>query len=169
MASPLRVLFSAADVDYLVLNLSEAQLRSELRNHDVQRACEIAERWPQYLDGEDFYWYNYGKACQLAIEIIASMKPKPKRIPGKVDIEQVKAVVDIVDVIGRHTRLREQGRNFVGCCPIHNDKHPSLTVYADQQRWHCYGCNRGGDAIDFIMAAENLDFKQAIATLAGVR
>jgi DNA primase len=51
---------------------------------------------------------------------------------------------------------------------LHDDHAPSLTVYADSQTWHCFGaCNRGGDVIDFIMAVNGCDFKEAAALLGG--
>ena len=51
------------------------------------------------------------------------------------------------------------------CCPFHSEKQPSLGYYADGKRWHCFGCNEGGNAIDFIIKFFNLTFKQAIAKL----
>ena len=70
-------------------------------------------------------------------------------------------------VIEQYTRLRKTGKNFVGRCPIHQEKHPSLMVYPDQQKFHCYGCNWHGDVIDFIMAVEDVDFRHAVGVLNG--
>ncbi len=160
--------FDADDVNYFVLNISEAQLRQNIHKADIDEVVANAYIKTEYEELIDRFPHDdYRKASKLALDILCSMKPKPKLIPGKIDIEQVKAGVDIVDVIGRYTRLRKQGRNFLGCCPIHGEEHPSLTVYPEQQSWYCFGCHRGGAVIDFVMAVEKLDFKEAIATLAG--
>ncbi len=72
---------------------------------------------------------------------------------------------DIVEVVEGYTTLRKSGSNFSGKCPIHNDKTPSMVVYPDNQSWHCFGCNKGGDVIRFIQSVEGTDFKGAIAIL----
>lgn len=52
-------------------------------------------------------------------------------------------------------------------CPFHSgDKSPSLRIYADQDSWHCFGCQRGGTVIDFVMQHESLSFREAIKYLA---
>jgi len=51
------------------------------------------------------------------------------------------------------------------CCPFHHEKEPSLGYYSGGKKWHCFGCNEGGSAIDFVMKFFNLSFKQATAKL----
>ena len=51
------------------------------------------------------------------------------------------------------------------CCPFHNETQPSLGSYAGGKRWHCFGCNEGGNAIDFAIKFFNLTFRQAITKL----
>lgn len=51
------------------------------------------------------------------------------------------------------------------CCPFHREKEPSLGHYSGGKKWHCFGCNEGGSAIDFVMKFFNLSFKQAITKL----
>lgn len=160
-----RPVFDARDVDYLVSNLSEAELRQELRKHDVQRAFTVAEKWPNYLGAENYFWFDYGGAVELALDVVRANKLRPKPARGKIDPQEIKARVDIVAEIGRYTQLHKSGKHFVGCCPIHSEKHASFTVYPDEQRWHCFGCGQNGDVIDFIMVMERLDFKEAVATL----
>lgn len=63
-------------------------------------------------------------------------------------------------------RLRKTGRAYTACCPIHNDKTPSFHIYSDNS-WYCFGCNRGGDAIDFVQVLEKMDFRKAVHYLAG--
>jgi len=81
--------------------------------------------------------------------------------------EQVKARVDIVDVVSRYTDLRRRGDEYIGLCPLHKEKTPSFTVDAVKQVYHCFGCGAGGDVIAFLMAAEGLTFRAACERLGG--
>jgi len=79
---------------------------------------------------------------------------------------EVKARLDIVDVIGGYVRLQRAGREHKGLCPFHSEKTPSFTVSAERQVFYCFGCSKGGTVIDFIMDVEKVDFRQALETLA---
>lgn len=82
-------------------------------------------------------------------------------------IDDVLARNDIVDIISEYTVLKRSGNNMMGLCPLHNDrKSPSLSVSADKQIFHCFGCGAGGNAINFIQSAMNLDFMDALKYLA---
>ncbi len=72
---------------------------------------------------------------------------------------------DIEQVISSYVQLRRRGKNLVGLCPFHNEKTPSFTVYPENQSYFCFGCGAGGEAINFIMRAENLDFTEAVKFL----
>ena len=157
------------DTFYLANTLSIAQLRREI-NSAMSRA-KVAEmyRGTEYATESDIWpWAGYIQCCREAIKCRQANKTKAAPSRGKIDIEAIKARNDIVDVIEGYTRLRKSGKNFTGCCPIHQDHNPSLTVYPDSQTWHCFGaCGRGGDVISFIEAVESCDFKQAAAILGG--
>ncbi len=74
---------------------------------------------------------------------------------------------DIVDIISEYTTLKRTGSSMMGLCPLHNDrKSPSLSVSPDKQIFHCFGCGAGGNAINFIQSAMNLDFMDALKYLA---
>src|SRR3954470_20930434 len=82
-------------------------------------------------------------------------------------VDDVKARLDIVEVIFGYTRLQKAGKGFRAPCPFHQERTPSFYVYPDRQSWHCFGaCATGGDVISFISKKENLDFQGALRMLA---
>ncbi len=81
-------------------------------------------------------------------------------------IDEVKQKTDIVGIVGQYVALKKAGRNLVGLCPFHSERNPSFFVYPEQQSWHCFGCNTGGDAFSFLMKKEGLDFGEALRLLA---
>jgi len=81
-------------------------------------------------------------------------------------IQQVAAASDIVEVISRHVALKKRGKEFVGLCPFHDDKHPSMNVSAAKQIFKCFACGAGGGVFQFLMLYEKLSFPEAVRTLA---
>lgn len=81
-------------------------------------------------------------------------------------LQELKLKTDINDVISTYVTLKRRGSTYVGLCPFHNEKTPSFTVYPDTQSFYCFGCGAGGDAVGFIRKAENLDYIDAVKTLA---
>jgi DNA primase len=82
-------------------------------------------------------------------------------------VDEIKARLDIVDVVSEQVSLRKSGRNFKGICPFHAEKTPSFFVFPETQTWHCFGaCGTGGDVFSFVMKYENLDFSEALKLLA---
>lgn len=81
-------------------------------------------------------------------------------------LEQLRANNDIVSVISPYVELRRRGKNLIGLCPFHNEKTPSFTVYPDSQSFYCFGCGAGGEIISFTRRIENLDFYEAVKSLA---
>ena len=81
-------------------------------------------------------------------------------------IDEVKQKTDIASIVSQYITLKKAGRNLVGLCPFHGERNPSFFVYPEQQSWHCFGCNTGGDVFSFLMKKENLDFGEALRLLA---
>lgn len=81
-------------------------------------------------------------------------------------LQELKMKTDIEDVISTYVTLKRRGATLVGLCPFHNEKTPSFTVYPSTQSFYCFGCGAGGDAITFLKKIENLDYLDAVKTLA---
>ena len=81
-------------------------------------------------------------------------------------IDQLIDQTDIVEVIGRRLPLNKKGSNFWCLCPFHDDSNPSMAVNQDKQFFYCFVCQESGNAIHFLRRYENLEFVDAIETLA---
>jgi DNA primase len=82
------------------------------------------------------------------------------------DVARVREATDFVALASEHIALRRVGRRWVGLCPFHMEKTPSLSINAEDGFFHCFGCSKGGDAITFIRDIEHLDFVEAVEKLA---
>ncbi|MBT9431514.1 DNA primase [Candidatus Sodalis endolongispinus] len=87
------------------------------------------------------------------------------RIP-RVFINDLLARTDIVDLVDARVKLKKQGKNYHACCPFHHEKTPSFTVNGEKQFYHCFGCGAHGNAIDFLMNYDRLEFVESIEELA---
>jgi DNA primase len=85
--------------------------------------------------------------------------------PGFLD--ELRGRVSLSGLVGRRVKLERRGREFAGLCPFHHEKTPSFYVVDDKNFFHCFGCGAHGDAIGFVMRADNLDFLEAVEKLAG--
>src|SRR6267154_3282048 len=80
--------------------------------------------------------------------------------------EKVKQQADIVRVVGEYVRLKKTGKDFSGLCPFHQEKTPSFTVSPIKQIFYCFGCGKGGDVYNFVMAMEKCEFPEAVKLVA---
>jgi DNA primase len=83
-------------------------------------------------------------------------------------IDEIKARIDIVDLVSETVQLRRAGKNYTGFCPFHaNTRTPAFVVFPETGTWRCFGqCNEGGDIFKFIMKREAWDFPTALKQLA---
>jgi DNA primase len=82
------------------------------------------------------------------------------------DVARVRESTDLVALAGEHIALKRVGRRFMGLCPFHNEKTPSFSINPELAVFHCFGCQKSGDAITFIREIEHLDFVEAVERLA---
>jgi len=81
-------------------------------------------------------------------------------------VDRVRQQFDIVDIIGEYVRLKKSGRNYMGCCPFHNEKSPSFSVSQEKQLYHCFGCGASGNLFTFLRDKEGISFMEAVEQLA---
>ena len=83
-------------------------------------------------------------------------------------IDEIKARIDIVDLVSQTVDLRRSGRNHIGFCPFHsNTRTPAFVVWQETGTWRCFGeCNEGGDIFGYVMKKEGWDFPEALRFLA---
>ena len=81
-------------------------------------------------------------------------------------IQELLARADVVEIVGRYVQLKKGGANFMGLCPFHAEKSPSFTVSPSKQFYHCFGCGKHGDAINFLMEQTGMSFIEAVRDLA---
>lgn len=78
---------------------------------------------------------------------------------------QVLQATDIVELIGQSVALKRGGKDYVGLCPFHQEKSPSFHVSPTKQFYHCFGCREHGNAIDFVMKRDRIEFIEALKLL----
>ncbi len=81
-------------------------------------------------------------------------------------IDEINRQTDIVSLVGQYVNLKKLGRNYRGLCPFHSEKNPSFYVNPEKGIYYCFGCQKGGNAVSFLMEYEKLDFPEAIKRLA---
>ena len=81
-------------------------------------------------------------------------------------LRDLKARVNLVEVVSRVVTLRKVGSRFKGLCPFHHEKTPSFYVDPDKGFYKCFGCGKAGDVITFVRETEQLNFTEAVETLA---
>ena len=81
-------------------------------------------------------------------------------------IDELLARNPIEDVVGQYVTLKRSGSNLFGLCPFHGEKTASFSVAPDKGIYYCFGCHKGGGAINFMMELEGLTYPDAVRALA---
>lgn len=81
-------------------------------------------------------------------------------------LDELRWRVNIIDVVGEHVSLKRTGNRYIGLCPFHSEKTPSFNLDSESQLFYCFGCQKGGNVINFVMEYDKLDFVEAVTQLA---
>ncbi|MFH1007795.1 MAG: DNA primase [Candidatus Latescibacterota bacterium] len=87
------------------------------------------------------------------------------RVPEET-IEDIRAQVNIADVVSDYVALKKKGQNYFGLCPFHVEKTPSFSVNVEKQIFHCFGCGAGGNVFTFLRDVEKISFLEAVRLVA---
>ena len=83
------------------------------------------------------------------------------------DVDAVRERARIDEIVGSYVTLKTAGvGSMKGLCPFHDERTPSFHVRPQVGRWHCFGCNEGGDVISFVQKIDGLGFTEAVEHLA---
>jgi DNA primase len=88
------------------------------------------------------------------------------RMLTPLDARELKAHVSLVVYAAEFTKLRRSGRQLIGLCPIHSERHPSFYVHPEKQVLKCFECGAGGDIFEFIMRVTDCDCRTALEIVA---
>jgi len=87
------------------------------------------------------------------------------------DVERLRRDISLSDLAGSYgVALRKNGHEFEACCPMHSEDTPSFTIFTGKdgvERFQCFGCDAGGDVLDFVRGIKGVDLKEAIKILGG--
>ena len=170
---------------YLCFDRDDAGRRGALRVGEFLPNAKIIDLPEDVGTGGDVtdVFVRLGRTRDAFLELMIGSRPVPV-VPPALPVEPartgypspfaaraaaLKREISIADVISRYVPLRPSGANFRGRCPLHEDHSPSLMVYTEGARFHCYGCGRHGDVIEFFMSIEHVSFLRALEELEGFR
>jgi len=124
--------------------------------------------------GKPFLHYDYIR--QLLLNAINNLQRqiRNKRYLKKPAVEGDNGRITADDVVKAKEvpieglfsgQLRKVGNKMTGCCPFHSESNSSFTIYLDQNKFYCFGCSAGNDAIDFVMKRDQINFIEAVKKL----
>ena len=85
---------------------------------------------------------------------------------SKEDIDKIFDAARVEEVVGEHVTLKKRGANLIGLCPFHDEKTPSFYVSPAKGIYKCFGCGKGGNAVNFVMDVEKVTYPEALRKLA---
>ncbi len=159
--------------DYTLAFIFQSRTDEQLESDIVQSAWVLRADDAGLFDlneiGRLAYQLEHEQASKaLARRRLAKLSfPKPTFGITRDYLRDLKERVNIVDVItDLGTPMRRAGRSYVGICPFHDDREPSLVAWPEDGGWKCFGCGIGGDIITFTQAFARLGFKDAVYAIA---
>jgi DNA primase len=143
------------------------------------KVIQLPEEVGEGGDVTDFF-VRLGKSREEFEKLLEAAQPLPEqervvppsveacRVVGPIDdeVDRLKSLVAIEELIGHYIPLRRTGQNYlIGRCPFHQDRNPSFVVYPQTQSFYCFGCREHGDVLSFLMRQERLTFPEALRVL----
>jgi len=140
------------------------------------RIVRLPEEVGEGGDVTDFF-VRLGKSNEEFLRLLDAAQALPQQeelappvrartpLSAKDEVERLKSLVAIEDLIGRYVPLRRSGENYSARCPFHEDRTPSFVVFPRTQSFYCFGCREHGDVVSFLMRKENLSFPEALKVL----
>ncbi len=126
----------------------------------IEKEWRIVEHLRKQEPLKAFLWLDIGEQLdQMEIQPFSATK-------GRLDAKEILNKVDIVEVLGSYLPLKRRGRLYVALCPFHEERHPSFTIFPQTQTFHCFGCQKGRNAIDFLMEYKHCSFREALQEVA---
>ncbi len=146
-----------------VRNLIKSKLRVIYRQSDPGRRWVGLEVLKQ--SGGQRFTEIQRHIMRLQKQLAVSQDRKPK--DGAITQERVQQAlfVPLADIVAQRMKLRKSGKTFTGLCPFHNEKTSSFHIYPADNRFYCFGCQKGGNVINFVRELEGLSFREAIEYL----
>lgn len=95
------------------------------------------------------------------------VRPAAHNSPCLSDVDEIRRNNPLPAIAGAVLKLRRSGNEWTACCPFHNDRSPSFTIYDGGKRYKCFGCGASGDVLDFVQAVHKVDFVGALNLLGG--
>lgn len=86
---------------------------------------------------------------------------------ARLDLAAIRQSHPLPTVAGAVVKLRRAGNEWKGCCPFHQDRSPSFTIYSGGERFQCFGCGASGDVLDFIKLQHGVGLREAAEMLGG--
>lgn len=125
----------------------------------------------EWIESHRYHWECITESIIAEIKRRRAIRYDLRQNPDKEIIAAIKERIPIADVLEWYTEVIVPKGSYRGNwqfrCTLHGeDKNPSGVIYIKEQRWWCFGCNKGGDIFDAVQAFEKIDLPQAIAKLA---
>jgi excisionase family DNA binding protein len=149
-------------VDNDLLEAIRAIIREKIKQNDERLLDpeELAERLKVPVS------WVYEQSRRGRIPTVRIGKYVRFSLNAVLNLKERRTDMGLVQVIQSYgVELRRAGKELVGLCPFHDDQHPSFSVSPEKEKWHCFGCQAGGDVVSFVMRMENVSFKAATKKL----
>jgi hypothetical protein len=105
--------------------------------------------------------------CKSAARRVFGIREPVSHLAAFEDKVKQAREIPVLEAISGVVEVKRAGKNYLALCPFHNDRHPSLCVYPETNTFHCFGCQKGGDAIAFVRLHFGYGFRQAVQYLLG--